>query len=325
MDAAHTPTSAREPRTDVTPPSRVGVALAALIAVQLITGGTYMVAKVALRTFDPFSLGFLRFVVAGAVFVILMRRNGLWARPRPGDGWAFLALAALGVPLNQGLFLYGMKFAPAAHGALLYATTPMLVMVLSAWAGYERVTAPKLVGIGLGFAGVVVVLAERGLALATDALLGDAFVFAAVITWALYTLLSKRLLQDYPALFVTGWSLGVGALLYLPIGLPYVVGLDWQAQNAVSIAALLYLALLTSVVSYLVWSWALALLDPSRVAVVSNLQPVVAAGLGWLVLGEAVTWHFWLGAALVAGGVVLAQRRSDPNKSPGGVVPPGDM
>ncbi|MFZ2957762.1 MAG: DMT family transporter [Candidatus Ozemobacteraceae bacterium] len=285
-------------------------ALGMLIAIQLINGGTYLMVKVALRTFDPFSLGCLRLALAGSVVAGVMWARGRLHSPRKGDRLKFLLLATLAVPLNQGLFLYGMKFCPAAHGALLYAMTPTLVLLLSTLSGLESPNRYKIGGIFLSFTGVATVLFERGLAFSSEMLWGDGFLFAAVCTWALYTMISKRMVARYSPFYLTGITLSIGALLYLPIGLPFLARLNWSALDRSSFVSLFYLAFLTSVVTYFVFTWALSKLDASRVSIVANLQPIVAALLGWFFLGERVTLHFWFGAALVAGGVLLAQRRS---------------
>ncbi|MRR08595.1 DMT family transporter [bacterium] len=275
---------------------------------QLITGSTYLVVKLGLQEFSPFALGCIRFLISAAIFaaVLLTRRGTRWFDR--ADWSHFLALAALGVPLNQGLFLYGMKHAPAAHGALLYALTPVMVLFLSCLFLGERPTWPKVAGIALGFAGVVLVLFDKGLAFAQRTIGGDLLVLAAVATWAVYTIYSKKLLRRYRPLEVTGISLSLGALLFLPVGLPFMLWQDYGRVTGTGIFSVLYLAVMTSVVAYLIWAWALSRMEASKVAVISNLQPVVAAALAWIVFREAVTVRFVIGTAVVLAGVVLAER-----------------
>ncbi|MCU0605961.1 MAG: DMT family transporter [Candidatus Edwardsbacteria bacterium] len=275
---------------------------------QLITGSTYLVVKLGLQEFSPFALGCIRFLISAAIFAALLV-------PRLGTRWFdrsdwrhFLVLAALGVPLNQGLFLYGMKYAPAAHGALLYASTPVMVLFLSCLFLGERPTWPKVAGIALGFAGVVLVLFDKGLAFARRTIGGDLLVLAAVATWAVYTIYSKKLLRRYRPLEVTGISLSLGALLFLPVGLPFMLRQDYGRVTGTGVFSVLYLAVMTSVVAYLIWAWALSRMEASKVAVISNLQPVVAAALAWIVFREAVTVRFVAGTAVVLAGVVLAER-----------------
>jgi drug/metabolite transporter (DMT)-like permease len=285
-----------------------GTALWTLIFSQLIIGATYLVAKVGLREIPPLALGCLRFLLAAAVFTLLLKQRGKLRLPAREDRRTFFWLALLAVPLNQGLFLYGIQLTLAAHGALFYSTTPIMVLVLSAIWLKERMTPLKIIGTALGFAGVLSILFDDGIRLSGNTLHGDLLLIGAVTTWALYTIISKRLLSRYSALEVTGFSLTLGSLLFLPVGIPAVIAFDHSRVTVTGIGSLLYLALMTSVFGYLVWSWALSKLEASKVAIVSNLQPIVAALLGWIFLGEGITPRFVVGALAVMMGVAITER-----------------
>ncbi|OQA08487.1 MAG: putative amino-acid metabolite efflux pump [bacterium ADurb.Bin374] len=283
-------------------------ALFGAVATQLITGSTYLFAKLALNEFGPMALGCLRFSITAAVFTLLLGWKKMLALPRPGDRGLFLALALLAVPLNQALFLTGQKYAPSSHGALMYALTPLMVLFLSGLFLGERITWPKLAGVALGFTGVATVLIERTADVSGKTLFGDALLFFAVVTWAVFTILSKKALTRYTPLEMTGTALTLGALLFLPVGGYALAVQDWTVVSSTGIGSVLYLSLLTSVVAYLVWAWALRLLEAGKVAVVSNLQPIIAVVLGWAFLGEPISTHFIAGTAFVISGVFLTQR-----------------
>jgi drug/metabolite transporter (DMT)-like permease len=291
----------------MTPVSKNRIA-AVLVATQIVISATYLMAKLALREFSPFSLGVFRFLISGAAFLALLKTNGRSLFPPVSDRRAFLLLAFLAVPLNQGLFLYGMKYSPTAHGALLYATTPIMVLCLSCLFLGERPTALKIMGIAMGFAGIVLVLFDKGLHLSARTLKGDLLLVVAVLTWAVYTILSKKLLKKYSPLEVTGYALSVGSLMFLPIGLLSVIKQDYGNLTTTGLGSLLYLSLMTSVLGYLVWSWGLSKLEASKVSVFSNIQPIMAALLGWVFLGEPVTIRFALGAVVAIAGVVLTEQ-----------------
>lgn len=282
--------------------------LAALAATQAVISGTYLMAKLGLRELEPLSFGLYRFLIAAVVFTALLAVKKQLRLPQRRDRAAFLWLAFLVVPLNQGLFLYGMKFALAAHGALFYATTPIMVFALSCLFLGERPTLAKAGGIALGFAGVLLVLSDHLSTISRETLKGDILIIAAVATWAAYTILSKRMMDRYRPLYVTGASLTLGSLMFLPVGIYPAMAQDYSGVTWTGAAALLYLALLTSVLGYLVWNWGLSKLEASKVTVLSNLQPILAAALAWLFLGEAITPRFLAGAAAVAAGVLLTER-----------------
>jgi len=283
-------------------------ALAVLAMAQTVISGTYLMAKLGLREFSPLCFGLYRFLVAAAIFAAMLALKGQLRLPPRRDRGIFLWLAFLVVPLNQGLFLYGIKYTLAAHGALFYATTPIMVFCLSCLFLGERPTWPKAGGIALGFAGVLLVLSDQRIAISRQTLKGDALILTAVATWAAYTILSKKALERHPPLYVTGASLTMGFLMFLPVGLLPALRQDYSNVSWTGMASLLYLALLTSVLGYQVWNWGLSKLEASKVTVLSNLQPILAAVLAWIFLGEAVTPRFLLGAAAVAAGVIMTER-----------------
>jgi drug/metabolite transporter (DMT)-like permease len=295
--------------SSTTPLSRQAtLALWVLISTQLITGATYMVAKLGLREFTPFAYGCFRFLLAGTIYALILAARGKLRLPEKRDRLLFLWLAFLCVPLNQGIFLYGIKHTLAAHGALFYATTPIMVLCLSCLWLKERPTLLKILGVVLGFGGVLLVLFDKGIRLSGDTAKGDILLLAAVLTWALYTIQAKKLLDRYTPLEVTGYALTLGSLLFLPLGIPAALRQDYSLVTGNGVFSILYLAIMTSVMAYLVWSWALSKLEASKVAIVSNLQPLIAALLAWLFLGETVTIRFFLGAAVVLVGVVLTEK-----------------
>lgn len=282
--------------------------LAVLVMAQAVISGTYLMAKLGLRELSPLCFGLYRFLLAAIVFTALLAGNKQWRFPQRSDWGAFLWLAFLVVPLNQGLFLYGMKYTLASHGALFYATTPIMVFGLSCLFLGERPTLLKAGGIALGFGGVMLVLSDQRIAISRSTLKGDLLIIVAVATWAAYTILSKRMLVRYPPLYVTGVGLTLGFLMFVPIGLWPALSQDYSNMSWIGIASLLYLSLLTSVLGYLVWSWGLSKLEASKVTVLSNLQPILAALLAWVFLGESITLRFIFGAAAVAVGVLLTER-----------------
>ncbi|HNV71634.1 MAG TPA: DMT family transporter [Candidatus Ozemobacteraceae bacterium] len=132
-------------------------------------------------------------------------------------------------------------------------------------------------------------------------------IFLGVLVWAGYTILLKRSLQTHTALEATGYSLILGAVLFLPIGVPAMASQDFHRISLAAWGSVAYLSLLTSVLAYFVWSWALSHVEAGRIAIVSNLQPVVATALAWYFLQEPITAQFLVGTSLTITGVILTQ------------------
>jgi drug/metabolite transporter (DMT)-like permease len=275
----------------------------------VVSAGTYLAAKRALGELSPWELALARFVLAALCYAALLAPRRVRIPRRD-----LLGLAALGVvaiPINQGFFLAGLARTTPAHAALLYALTPIFVFLLARWKLAEPTTAAKLVGIALAFAGVVVVLASRpagGLGSGGATLAGDLLVLLAVAAWAVFAVAGKRYAEQYGALASTGVAVIFGTIAYLPFGLALSSAASFSRLSAVGWGSLAYLVLITSVLSYLLYYWALRRAEASRVAVWSNLQPVLTAPLAWALLGDPMGVGLLAGGAMVLSGVLLTQR-----------------
>ncbi len=295
--------------------------LVALLGHALINAGTHLSARAVTTTLDPASVAVIRMVGTALVYglVLAVVRPRAPATPDHARRLPPLALVPLFLawgfvvgPLNQGLFLVGISRSNAAHAALLYALTPVVVTFAAVALGREHLRGRRLFGVLVALTGVVVLLLERGLVdgaggSALDVVVGDTLILGAVLAWAAWTLGSGALAARWTTLQVAGWTM-LGAGFWAALGAPFL----WQPLPDViprtAWLALGWLVLMTSVVSYLLWSFALSRTDASRVAVFTNLQPLGTAVLAWLLLGEPVGLSVVLGGALVILGVRQVQR-----------------
>lgn len=273
----------------------------------LISAGTYLAAKRAMVEIPPFTLVLVRFAISAATFaVIVMALPGPKLPPRSAWRRVFW-LGFLAGPVNQGMFFHGLSESSPAHAALLYALTPIGVFLVAVWRKEERPRARALLGIAVAFSGVVILLLGRGLESATGPLIGDLFILGAVCAWVLYTVDGRRLIREVGAIRASAFPMIAGTLLMLPVG-PLVFDADAVLHaSATAIGCAFFLALMTSVLSYMLWSYALSKTAASKVAVFSNLQPVATALAAWAILGDPLTWEIAAGGVLVIAGVRLAQ------------------
>ncbi|MBI5836699.1 MAG: DMT family transporter [Candidatus Eisenbacteria bacterium] len=290
----------------------------AILAHLFISPFTYIVAKYAVGAMPVPAVALLRFYIAAVALSLLWLGTG----GRPGQfsarDWRGLAwLGLLAVPLNQGMFLWGMQRSSPAHAALFFATTPLLVLLAGVLRGEDRFTWLRLGGLLAALAGVLLVLLDRGLALDRRHLAGDLLMLVAVVAWALYSVESQARMREHPPITVTAVSLVLGALMTLPAA-PWVFG-DFRpaAYPAAAWGAVLFLGLVTSVLSYYLWVWCLSRTEASRVAVFSNFQPVLTTVLAWLLFHERFAPHFFVGGALVLAGVGMVQWSGGRAAAPG--------
>jgi drug/metabolite transporter (DMT)-like permease len=292
--------------------------------------GTYVHSKLAADGFrSPEALTLAR--ALGSTVVLLLLTGTLIPKPQfDGPTWAkLLGLGILHVPINQYLFLRGLKASVPSHGALLYALTPMGVLLFTSWLERRWPARGKLLGVLVALAGAVVVLKpwEQGDA-AAKVRHGDFLLLLAVASWVFCTVATRSLSRRHDPRTVTAWTLILGALATMPIGGLALKQTDWAAVPGSAWLGLAWMVAITSVVMNLLWSQLLKHLHPVQVAVCMNAQPpataalqttLAAIGPAWLgaTLAEPLGWPFWLGMALVLVGVVVVQRagRADATRS----------
>jgi len=298
-----------------TPPRRA-LLYGGLLLHTILSAGSYLCGKTALREIPPLPLGLLRFLGASALLsLLLLRVRPPGQRLPPRSAWPqLLVLSFVVVPVSQGFFQTGLALSTAAHAALLYSLTPLFVLLLAQALRRELPGVRTALGTLIALAGTLYVLAWRGLDLSRGPLVGDLLLLVAVIAWAWFTAEGRPLVTVHGPLPVIAWTLIAGTAMYLPLGIaslaaPGTVHRIVHASGAAWLGVA-YLVLVTSVVAYLLWYWALAHLPAARVAVFTNLQPLATAVLAHVFLGEHVTPQFVGGALVVISGVVLAQLRA---------------
>jgi len=283
--------------------------IAWLLVAMLLWGSAFVVSKAALAELPPFLFAFLRFCVASLCLWLPVRARGGRAHlPQPAP-WGLLGLMGLtGVAVYLACFNLSLSYTTASDGALIQGSIPVVTALLAvAWLR-ERLGRARALGIGVSLLGVaLVILAGRTGGDASDRVLGGLLMVGAVLAWAIYTIISKRL-QGASYLAVSAYSTLIGTLLLLPGA---VYDLATRPPHAVSLGAWLavaYLAVCTSALAIVFWNRALQVLDASQVANFVNLVPLVGVATAALFLGERVTVAQLGGGLLVLAGVGLSSR-----------------
>ena len=277
----------------------------AVILQTLLSAITFLVAKDATHHFTALELAWFRIELSGvlAVIALLIIRR----RPERRDWGRILLLSVTGIVINQTLFLLGLRFSSPLHSALLYAFTPILVLIGAVLHLGERLTWRKSAGVLFALVGVLIVLLAQGLDLSRGPLKGDLITLVAVFTWSAYTVAGKPLLQRYDAISLTAWIFLCGAVVMLPFGIAMLAHFDFSLPSTRGWLEIAYLSLVTSGIAFTLWYFALQRLQASQVAVFSNLQAPLTAILSWMVLNVVPEQSAIAGGALVLIGVILVQ------------------
>jgi drug/metabolite transporter (DMT)-like permease len=302
-----------------------GIDLGAYVFLALmvvITSSTAPAAKFAVRELPVGALPLVRFGVAGLCLWPVVARLGAWRRMLRDDLGRLALTASLCVPINQTFFLNGVRLTPTSHVALIYASCPLVVLLLATVLGQERLAPDRLAGILASVSGVVVIgLGDlwHGGSAGQEALRGDLLLVAAVGSWGAYLTVSKPLIARHGALPALAGTFLLGSLLDLPIALATCP--SWPALTRASPVAwrgLAYLTLVVTVLGLAFQSRALRRLDASQVATFGNAAPVLTVVWGVWLFDEPITLPLVLGGILTLGGILWTSRpirRSTANAS----------
>jgi drug/metabolite transporter (DMT)-like permease len=280
----------------------------AAAATGILVGSAMVATRMVVHQAGPASLALLRYGIGVCCLlpaVVLSRRTRFERRD-------LLPIALLGVTqfgILIALLNIGLAYIPSARAALIFATLPLLTMLLAAAFGRERLTRWKVIGVLLTIVGIGVALGEKALERgeAPQAWMGELAVFASAASGAICSVLYRPYLQKYPTLPVS--TLAMFASVVFLAGLAAGEGFftAWPHFSGGGWLAVLFIGL-NSGVGYYLWLWALAHAPATRVTVFLSLSPVTAAVLGTLVLGEALSSAAAIGLVAVALGLVFAHR-----------------
>lgn len=284
-----------------------GGVYAILLVQQFIASGTHIVAKVITHTMDAVTLTLVRSLISAAIMVVILVAGGRMPRIAKEDRMLVLFLSFLAIPVNQFAFLYGMHFTIPSNAALLYATTPIVVLLLSWMFLHEPLTRRKVVGVILGFVGVMIVIFERGVAMSSTYIVGNLLIGAAVVAWGVYSVFGKRLIARYGTIHASAVTILGGTVLFIPFGIVPLARYPFASLDAGAWGEILYLGVITSVVSYFLWYYALSRTEAGKAALFSNLQPVITTLLMVVLLGQDITPAFVVGGCVALIGVATAQ------------------
>lgn len=273
-----------------------------------IWGANFSLVKIALREFPELVFNALRLLIASSLFL-----GALWwqqrTAPRPAltraEWQRVVVLGLIGHLVYQFLFLGGLKRTSVANGSLIMGTTPVIVALLSAWTGHERISRQRWIGAAISFAGLYLVVGgQAGLGNP----FGDLLVLASTVCWATYSVASVPLLKRHSPMVVTGYTMSVGATAYTLAAVPALRAMDWAQVSMTGWGLMVASAVFALGLAYLIWYSSVQRVGSTRTAAWSNVTPVMAMSIATLWLGEGLTLRQLAGAGVIFAGLIMTRR-----------------
>jgi len=281
-----------------------------LTLIVLMWGSAFPLVKVALSEVPPVTLGFLRFLLATPILV-------LYAYLKDGKGLKTvllknpISLVVMGMTGVMGYQVFqniGVNLTSASNSSIIVSSNPIIIALLSGPLLRERMTRTRALGIAVGFSGVLaIILSESpGSSTVSSSFVGDVFSLGAALSWAIYSVVCRRLAPHYAPTGLTAASMAFGTIFLLP---PMYLLEDPHLPTTLQVwLALAALSLGASCLAYALWNNVLSEEEASKAGVALFLIPVVAATLSVAFLSEPFTVPLLVGMVLVFLGILIAER-----------------
>lgn len=260
----------------------------------------------------PLGLSFWRWMMAFACLLPFAYKpmQQQWTLMR-SHFWLVLALSATGVAGFNSFMYIGLQTTSATNGVLMQSISPVLIILLSTLFFGDKANSQQWIGVLVSLAGVGVILIQGDIhtLLSLSFHTGDLWIISAVIIWAVYTVLLRKLPPALKGLPFLGYSMVFGTLLILPFYLLETFNGQPMPVNTTSVLTVTYVSIFASLLAFLFWNNATSRLGANHAGQFIHLLPVFGLTIATLILGERLQSYHYAGIVLVATGLILANIR----------------
>jgi len=289
---------------------RFSTTLKVLLAISF-WGASFIATKVSLRELFPLTVIVLRSTLGLAVMVTVVLWRRQTARVNSRDlGWLAL-LGFIGITFHQLLQAFALKTTTAINTGWIIALIPIFTAILAWLILKEHFGARKTLGIAIATLGALIVITRGNLHQLPwkYASIGDGLILVSAIIWALFTILSKRVIDRYPPTVFITYIMALGWLMLLPL---FIIQSGWRSILNLSTsgwASIIFLGVACSGLAYIFWYDALAESEASKVASFLYIEPIITVLVASSLIGEQVTWPSMVGGAIILLGVWMVNRK----------------
>ena len=275
------------------------------LAAASIWGGMYVVSKVVLVVIPPFSLLALRLIlgVAVLVIVVVIRKQPRLTSTQIRD--SFL-VGIVGYGISLGFQFVGTKLSTASNGSLVTSATPAFVLLFAPLLLKEKTTLRGVIALVISSLGVIAVIDPRTADLSSSLFLGNLSLLAAALTWALYSVLVRKVSKSIDILTSSAVMLAGGIPSSVILGIFEIRSLGIGEITLGTVGGVLFLGIISTALAMFLWNYAFAELPAAIASLTFFAQPVVGTFLGWYFLGERISPLFILGGILIGVGLIIS-------------------
>lgn len=288
------------------------IALLCGLGAASIWGGMYVVSKVVLEVIPPFALLTIRLVLGflslGAVIVYRNVRATARVAPTRSQFWQSFLVGVIGYGISLGFQFTGTSLSTASNGALITSATPAFVLLFAFILLREKITGRQALALVISTIGVLAVIDPRTAELSPSLFLGNVLLFFAGFTWALYSVLVRKIVGNIDLLTSSAVMLIGGIPSSALLGFSEVNSQEIGEITIGIVGGILFLGIISTAVAMFLWNYAFKELPATPASLTFFAQPVVGTLLGWLFLGEQITPLFVFGGVLIGIGILISSR-----------------
>ena len=272
-----------------------------------IWGGMYVVSKVVMEVVPPFALIVMRLALGILTLAIIMLMRKGWKVTR-AQFWRIFGVGTVGYGISLGFQFVGTKLSTAANGSLVTAATPAFVLLFASLLLAERITLRRTLALVVATVGVVAVIDPRNAGISPSFFWGDLYLVAAALTWALYSVLIRKVTRDTDVLTTTLIAFIGGLPVCLPLAGWELATTGFGRISPGVLGGILFLGIISTALAMYLWNTAFAVLEASAVSLTFFAQPVVGTLLSVLFLKEHITPLFILGGVLIGIALLVSSK-----------------
>ncbi|MBT9249609.1 DMT family transporter [Bacillus halotolerans] len=272
-----------------------------------IWGGMYVVVKVVVSVIPPLELVWMRYAVAILALLIIGLVKKLSWRIHKRDLLLMIAIGIIGNTISIVTQEVGTNLSSAQMGAIITSSTPAFMVIFARLLLKERLNVKKGISVALATIGVFMIVGNGHIDMTNQ--MGGISLLIAALTWALMSVLLKRVPNHYSPIVVTTYSILVAMIILTPFVWMNVNEVHFsQLAHPTIWGGLLYLGIVSTACAFILWNRGIQMLNASSGGLFFFFQPLVGTLLGWLLLGERIGGTFWAGSTLILVGVLLVIR-----------------
>lgn len=288
--------------------SNTQTAIVCLIVANIIWGAAAPIFKWTLQDIDPFTFAFLRFFLSALVILPFAYKR---LKIKRNDIYTLVFLSVIGLAFRIAYTFNGLKYAPSINELIIASTAPVFLLLGAIALFHEKARKKLLMGMGLSFLGVVVIIVQPAISHGLDvSFMGNIFFLVGMCLSVVYILLLKELAPRYHILTLLFWTFTIASITLFPFAGFEMVRSDFQADFSLKVTlGILFAVFFSTVLAHFLNLYGVKYIKASEVGIFSYVDPFIGIAIAQPLLGEQITPHYLIGAVLVFTGIFIAENR----------------